>query len=158
MPAEPDPADHSKAPAAGDQPGDRWASLSLDGRQLLAAARLAARDAYCPYSQFHVGAAVLAGGAVFAGCNVENASYGLTVCAERVAIFAAVAAGKRRIEAIAVTCPDAPADAAVGNLMPCGACRQVMAEFGGPQLLVIVDRVGVLRLGELLPNPFSLGS
>ena len=123
--------------------------------QLLAVARRAAVAAYCPYSKFHVGAAVLAGGQVFPGCNVENASYGLTICAERTAIFTAVAAGHQRIDAIAVTCPDAPADAPPNARMPCGACRQVMAEFGGDELIVIVDGVGQMRLGEILRLPFA---
>ena len=123
---------------------------------LLAAARRAAEAAYVPYSHFRVGAAVLAGGAVFSGCNVENASYGLTICAERNAIFAAVAAGHRRITAIALSCVDAAADAPPGSLMPCGACRQVMAEFGPPDLPVTIDRVGTMPLDALLPNAFRL--
>ena len=106
--------------------------------------------------QFHVGAALIADGVLFSGCNVENASYGLTICAERVATFSALAAGKKRIEVIAVTCPDAALDAPTDYLMPCGACRQVLFEFGGPDLIVIVDRVGTMRLSELLPNAFKL--
>lgn len=112
--------------------------------------------AHCPYSNFHVGAAVWAGGRLFTGCNVENASYGLTICAERVAIFSAVAAGQRRLEAIAVTCPDAPSDVPLEGRMPCGACRQVMAEFGNSDLLVLIDGVGEMRLADLLPHPFLL--
>jgi len=98
---------------------------------------------------------VRAAGAVYAGCNVENASYGLAMCAERVAIFSAVAAGARQIEAIALVCLDAAADAGIGGLMPCGACRQVMAEFAGPDLPVHVDGAGTLSLSDLLPNPFG---
>lgn len=124
-------------------------------RQLVELARAAAQIAYCPYSRFPVGAAVLAGGQMFTGNNIENASYGLTVCAERAAIFRAVVSGQRAIEAIAVTCPNASGDA--GGRMPCGACRQVMAEFGEPDTLVIVDGVGEFRLSELLPQPFELG-
>jgi cytidine deaminase len=123
---------------------------------LLAAAREAARSAYCPYSNFHVGAALLAGGKVFTGANVENASYGLTVCAERTAAFAAVIAGAPRIEAIAVACVDAPEGSPTEGLMPCGACRQVLAEFAGPETPVIVDRVGRMTLGDLLPHAFRL--
>ena len=123
---------------------------------LLQAARDAAARAHAPYSRFRVGAAVRAGGAVFLGCNVENASYGLSICAERNAIFQAVAAGHRRIEALAVACVDAAADAGPGSLMPCGACRQVMAEFAGPELPVHIDRLGTLTLGELLPHAFKL--
>ncbi|MCX7383947.1 MAG: cytidine deaminase [Alphaproteobacteria bacterium] len=123
---------------------------------LLEAARRAAESAYAPYSHFRVGAAVRAGGTVFTGCNVENASYGLTICAERNAIFAAVAAGHRRITAIALSCVDAAADAPAGSLMPCGACRQVMAEFAPPDLQVTIDRVGTVPLDALLPNAFRL--
>ena len=123
---------------------------------LLDAARAAADRAYAPYSRFRVGAAVLAGGQVFRGANVENASHGLAMCAERVAIFSAVAAGHREIEAIAVTCPDAPADASPGTRMPCGSCRQVMAEFGRPGMPVLIDGVGERSLAELLPGPFTL--
>lgn len=131
--------------------------LDDDARaRLLATARQAAAQAYCPYSRFHVGAAVLAGGRLFTGCNVENASYGLTICAERVAIFTAVAAGCHRLEAVAVTCPDAPADSPATHRMPCGACRQVMAEFGGADLPLLIDGVGELRLADVLPQPFLL--
>lgn len=130
-------------------------SISLD--DLLAAAREASGRAYCPYSRFRVGAAVLAGGQVFRGANVENASYGLAICAERTAAFAAVLAGATTIEAVAVACVDAPDEADPGLLMPCGACRQVLAEFAGADVPVAVDRLGVFRLSDLLPHPFRLG-
>ena len=123
---------------------------------LLAAAREAATASYSPYSRFRVGAAVSAGGVTFTGCNVENASFGLTICAERNAIFAAIAAGHRRIERIALACVDAAADATPDSLMPCGACRQVMAEFAGPALPVSIDRVGTVPLSALLPQAFRL--
>ncbi len=129
---------------------------STTATDLLARARQAATAAHAPYSQFRVGAAVRAGGAVYTGCNVENASYGLAICAERVAIFAAIAAGAKRIEAIAVACVDAAPDAAPGSLMPCGACRQVMAEFGAADLPVHVDRAGTFTLAQLLPQAFAL--
>ena len=125
--------------------------------QLIQAAREAATKAYCPSSNFRVGAAVLAGGQIFDGCNIENASFGLTVCAERVAIFKAIAAGHRKLELIAVACVDAADDAPMNTLMPCGACRQVMAEFGDAELEILVDRVGCVRLAEILPSPFKLG-
>lgn len=115
-----------------------------------------AKNAYAPYSHFHVGAAVLAGGAVFVGCNVENASYGLTICAERSAIFQAVAAGHRRIEALTLSCVDAAEDGAPAMRMPCGACRQIMAEFADEDLPIEIDGVGTFRLGELLPSAFKL--
>jgi cytidine deaminase len=123
---------------------------------LLDAAREASRSAYCPYSKFHVGAAVLAGGTVYTGANIENASYGLTICAERTAVFAAILAGATRIDAVAVACVDAAEGSGPEGLMPCGACRQVIAEFAGSDTPVIVDRVGRLTLADLLPNAFRL--
>ena len=128
----------------------------IDLEPLLEAARAAAGGAYCPYSRFRVGAAVLAGGQIYTGANIENASYGLTVCAERAAVFQAVLAGQTRLEAVAVACIDAPARAPTGSLMPCGACRQVLAEFAALDVPVVVDRVGQFQLGELLPQPFHL--
>jgi cytidine deaminase len=123
---------------------------------LMQAAREASRSAYCPYSRFHVGAAVLAGGRIYPGANIENASYGLTVCAERTAVFRAILDGVTRIEAVAVACVDAT-DGSEPNLsMPCGACRQVLAEFGGPETPILVDRVGRFTLAELLPLAFRL--
>jgi cytidine deaminase len=98
----------------------------------------------------------LADGQFFTGCNIENASYGLTVCAERSAIFSAVSAGCRRVQALAVTCPDAATDSPAAYRMPCGACRQVIAEFGSPKLVVMIDRVGDITFPELLPHPFVL--
>lgn len=99
-------------------------------RTMVRAARLARRRAYSPYSRYAVGAAVLtASGAVISGCNVENASYGLSLCAERVAIHRAVAEGHRRMRAVAVVTNPPTA-------MPCGACRQVMHEFGVEEVIV----------------------
>ncbi|MDQ3699415.1 MAG: cytidine deaminase [Chloroflexota bacterium] len=120
--------------------------------QLIAAATQARARAYAPYSRFAVGAAVRAEGRVYAGCNVENASYGLTICAERAAVFAAVAAGARRIDAIAIV-TDTPDPTA-----PCGACRQVLREFG-PDIRVasatVHGQVIVRTLSDLLPHAFS---
>lgn len=126
-----------------------------DHNSLFERACAAATNAYSPYSGVRVGAAVESeSGQVFEGCNVENASYGLTVCAERVALFAMVAAGQTRATriAISVTGPDG-ADA---TSEPCGACLQCMAEFGDDRLLVITgpDRVQPLRAH--LPRPFRL--
>ncbi|XP_028998151.1 zgc:103586 [Betta splendens] len=126
-----------------------------DQIQELVSACLRARDmAHCPYSRFPVGAAVLtAGGAVVTGCNVENASYGLTVCAERAAVQRAVVQGHRRFKAIAVTCDIK--DSFVG---PCGACRQVLMEFGSEWTVYLVKPDGSHKetsLGELLPLAFS---
>ncbi len=121
---------------------------------LVAAARDAAQRAYAPASQFPVGAALLAAdGRVFLGCNVENASYGLSICAERNAAFRMVADGARRIVAVAVwTDLVAPAS-------PCGACRQVLSEFASPDCPVILAGRGSAiehtTLGELLPRPFT---
>ena len=118
-------------------------------------ARDASQRAYAPYSGFPVGAAILAStGEIYAGANVENASFGLTICAERNAIFQAIAQGVRRIEAVVVYTPT-PAAAA-----PCGACRQVIHEFG-PDALIIgcTDDDAAERrytLAELLPAAFGL--
>jgi cytidine deaminase len=99
-------------------------------RALVQAARRARRRAYAPYSAFRVGAAALSpSGAVVSGCNVENASYGLSICAERAAIHRAVAEGHRRIRAVAVVGGRA-------GVLPCGACRQVMYEFGVAHVIV----------------------
>lgn len=126
--------------------------MALAPSELLAAAILARDRAYAPYSKFAVGAALLTpDGTVFTGANAENASYGLSMCAERVAIYSALSAGARRFDAVAVTGPD-------GILtMPCGACRQVLHEFG-PHMNVIFADGGVLRvtpLAELLPGAFG---
>jgi cytidine deaminase len=121
---------------------------------LIAAAERARGRAYAPYSRFRVGAAVRAGGRTYGGCNVENASYGLTICAERVAVFTAVAAGQRRIDAVAVV-----SDATV-PVAPCGACRQVLHELN-PAMTVIMaagDVTVVRPLAELLPSAFGVSS
>ena len=88
--------------------------------KLIAAASAAATFAHCPYSRFPVGAAVLADGRVFVGCNIENASLGLTICAERVAVFSAVAAGCKHVTDVAISCPNAPSDGELPLHMPCG--------------------------------------
>lgn len=131
--------------------------IDLADIALLKAAASAAERAYAPYSRFSVGAALLAAdGCVFVGCNVENASYGLTICAERSAVFSAVSAGVRDFSRIAIV--------ASGTSMPypCGACRQVLAEFCGAELEVLVapidqlERREMLTLGDLLPHAFEL--
>ncbi|MCH7228560.1 cytidine deaminase [Haloferula sp. A504] len=117
---------------------DQWTELAWQSRG----------RAHAPYSGFQVGAVVVGtGGEVFAGCNVENLSYGLTICAERVAVGSAVAAGVTEIiAAVVVAETEQP-------VSPCGACRQVLAEFGDPELL-LVGRHGSerFRLSELLPR------
>merc|ERR1711916_104076 len=124
--------------------------------ELLQNARDALRHAHCPYSNFRVGAAVLTvDGAVFRGVNVENASYGLAVCAERVALFTAVAAGYQgQLVALAVATEQLPKTPGAG--MPCGACRQVMAELLPLSAPVAVARVGTFQVEALLPKPFVL--
>lgn len=119
------------------------------------AAISAASRAYCPYSRFSVGAAVLADGKIFTGCNIENASFGLTICAERVAVFHAISSGARRIDAIVIVCPNVSQEADKLSRMPCGACRQVMAEFASSNFQILVDGVGEFRLADLLPSPFT---
>src|SRR5437764_11265684 len=122
-------------------------------RRLEKAARTAARSSYSPYSKFRVGTAVLAGsGKIYPGCNVENASYGLCNCAERTAIFTAAAAGERKIEAVVVFTPTPT------PTMPCGACRQVINEFGRNATVISVcnssKRIET-KLRELLVEAFG---
>jgi len=121
--------------------------------ELTDAARRASERAYCPYSEFPVGAAVLTeDGTVVRGCNVENASYGLTICAERSAIFQAVARGHTRVVAVAIYTPTPTPSA------PCGACRQVINEFGpDAEIVSVCDGPDVLHrpLSELLPDAFG---
>ncbi len=124
---------------------------------LVAAAREAQLAAYAPYSNFTVGAAVLlSDGTVYKGCNIENASFGLTVCAERVAIFHAVAAGRMDITAIAVS------TSAPKLCKPCGACRQVIAEFSradAPIVVISTTESGLSAtetITDLLPDNFTL--
>lgn len=123
--------------------------------ELIEAAKAAREQAYVPYSHFAVGAAVLAGGEVFTGCNIENASYGLAMCAERTAIFKAVAAGHRQLDAIAVIGETA------APISPCGACRQVMAEFfaadGRVALANLAGAVTETTVAALLPGAFTKG-
>lgn len=124
--------------------------------RLLKAAAAVSREAHAPYSKFQVGAALLTDkNEIVTGCNVENASYGLTICAERNAIFHAVATGRRKFKAVAVV--------ASGEQMPfpCGACRQVLAEFCGPDTVVLIAPRAKLAafdqstMGELLPKTFT---
>lgn len=127
-------------------------TADFDRRALIAAARAARKRAYAPYSRYRVGAAVLTqGGAIFTGCNVENAAYPACICAEQTATVKAVSEGHPRLRAVAV---------ATGNGgSPCGKCRQVLYEFGGPDLVVIlVDNRGRARettLRKLLPDAFG---
>jgi cytidine deaminase len=131
--------------------------LSLQEREtLITAARKALQRAYAPYSNFHVGAAVLtAQGEVFTGCNVENASYGLTICAERSAIFTAVqatAGPKLAVRAVAVL------NSSGVPCSPCGACRQVISEFGPDAIVIFQGQNGLedRSISDLLPQSFRL--
>lgn len=123
-------------------------------RRLVTAAAAARRNAHAPYSRFRVGAALLArSGKIYTGVNVENASYGLTICAERVAVGNAVSAGEKRFVAVAIVAP--------GGATPCGACRQVLAEFGDGAVICADSRnlrrpFGIWRLAELLPTAFTI--
>jgi cytidine deaminase len=124
-----------------------------DQEILITAAKQARENAHAPYSNFRVGAAVRASsGRIFGGCNVENATYGLTVCAERVALFKALSEGERNFDAIAVV-----ADA-VRLTPPCGACRQLIWEFCGDVPVILANLQGqteTLPLRELFPKPFD---
>lgn len=144
--------------------GARWRCLGFTNRDgldsvattfepLLMQAREAKSRAYAPYSNFHVGAALLMDGRSFVGTNVENASYGGTLCAERTAISSAVATGLRKLEIIAVS-TDASVGTPIERRTPCGLCRQVMSEFATLETLVLLDGgtdVEGLILGEVLP-------
>ena len=124
----------------------------MDAKELMKIARKARQNAYAPYSHFAVGAALLAeSGRVYTGCNIENASYGLTCCAERNAIFAAVGPDERRFKMLAVAA-DSPEPVA-----PCGACRQVIAEFGIPLVVMgnLKEATKTMTAEELLPYGFG---
>ncbi|MBC8139020.1 MAG: cytidine deaminase [Fibrella sp.] len=137
--------------------GTRSESAASSGAELIGLALRMREVAYAPYSRYHVGAAIRTGsGEIFGGCNVENASYGLCNCAERTAVFSAVAAGERVVTEVAVATDDGGS--------PCGACRQVLAEFaprdGSPLRIVLLNKIGVVvretTIAELLPLAFNL--
>src|ERR1700733_13485252 len=134
-----------------DAQRDAASGASHDG--LIAAARTAREHAHAPYSNFRVGAAVRAkSGRIFTGCNVENATYGLTLCAERVAIFKAISEGERGFDAVAVV---ADTDSLTP---PCGSCRQILWEFCGDAEVVLANLQGKVeryRMSALLPKPFD---
>ncbi len=125
----------------------------MSASDLVAAARAAREHAHAPFSQFKVGAArETADGSVITGCNVENATYGLTMCAERVAMFKAISEGHRQFTRVAVVADtDAPTP-------PCGSCRQILWEFGGDLEVIMANtrrETGRWRLKDLLPLPFD---
>ncbi|MDA7917147.1 cytidine deaminase [Akkermansiaceae bacterium] len=124
----------------------------MTDQELITIATEAKNQAYAPYSKFHVGAAILGkSGKVYPGCNVENASYGLTNCAERVAIGVAISSGEKEFEAIAISVK--------GGGSPCGACRQVLNEFAPNLRVIMADEDGQLvrevTLNQLLPEAFG---
>jgi cytidine deaminase len=127
--------------------------MSASRDALIAAARAAREHAHAPYSNFRVGAALQAtSGRIFTGCNVENATYGLTMCAERVAIFKAISEGERGFDAVAVV-----ADTDVLT-PPCGSCRQLIWEFCGDAEIILANLAGrteTHRMSQLLPHPFD---
>ena len=130
-----------------------FAELTPAERELVDSARAAAERAYCRYSGYSVGAAIVSeSGRIFSGCNVENASYGATMCAERSAIFGLVSAGERQITKICVYAPGEPL------AMPCGMCRQVIAEFCLDAPVLVAGPRGALRrsFAQLLPEAFRL--
>ncbi|MEM6472194.1 MAG: cytidine deaminase [Planctomycetota bacterium] len=125
---------------------------SRDIERLIRAATEARDQAYAPHSHFYVGAAVwIPGGEIIAGCNVENASYSLSICAERVAVSTAVAQGHRQFQSIAI--------ASDGGVSPCGACRQFLSEFGIDLQVITVDvltgQKQIRKLSQLLPDAFD---
>lgn len=130
--------------------------MTIDYEQLMNRAKEASKTSYSPFSRFAVGAAVLTeSGKIYEGCNVENSSFGLTICAERCAIFKAISEGERVIRAVAIYSPNAD------SCYPCGACRQVMYEFQGDdeEISVVTENMGNLDVNKLsyfLPCGFRI--
>ncbi len=125
----------------------------MDINILIEKAVEAKKNSYSPYSKFRVGASLLTdGGEIISGCNIENASYGLTICAERVAIFKAYSEGKRKFKAIAISSDDK------NFCPPCGACRQIIWELCGDIDVILVDgnnKTKIFKASEFLPFPFG---
>ncbi len=130
--------------------------VSMEREALLALAREVAQRAYCPYSHFRVGAAVIAGERVFTGVNIEIASYGLTLCAERSALATAISAGALPITQIAVACIDASPDMPLNQRTPCGACRQWLADLAPDVVISIDGSTRDFTIADLLPFAFTL--
>ena len=124
--------------------------------ELLALAREAALRAHCPYSHFRVGAAVVAGGNIYTGVNIEISSYGLTLCAERAALAAVVSASAGPVTQVAVACIDAPPDAPLAARTPCGACRQWLADLAPHAIISIDGSAQDFSAADLLPHAFGL--
>ena len=133
-------------------------SMNIDFKQLMDLAKEASKNSYSPFSRFAVGAAVYAAsGKIYQGCNVENSSFGMTICAERCAIFKAISEGEKEIRAVAIYSPNAD------SCYPCGACRPVMYEFQGDgedeEVVVVTENLGELEIKKLsyfLPNGFRI--
>jgi cytidine deaminase len=129
---------------------------SQEREKLCQAAREVARLAYAPYSKFRVGAAILGENGIYVGTNVENASYGLTLCAERSAFASAIARGERKFQAIAIACIDAPNPEEIESITPCGACRQWIAELAATAEIIICGCDRSFGIEDLLPLSFRL--
>ncbi|SKC69589.1 cytidine deaminase [Paraburkholderia hospita] len=141
-------------------PPERESCLSTRQRRtLLSAARAAAKKAYAKYSNFNVGAAVLmSSGEIFTGANIENASYGLLICAERVALARATVEAKKRDEivAIAIACGERPSGGPLAQRVPCGACRQWIQELAPAAEILLAGESKSYHIKDFLPHPFSL--
>lgn len=128
--------------------------MEINYEQMLNIAKEVSNHSYAPFSKFVVGACVMASsGELYSGCNVENSSYGLTICAERSAIFKAISNGEKEIVAVAIYSPN------TDECYPCGACRQVIFEFASNDLIVITEKDGspkVDKITDLLPYGFKL--
>lgn len=126
----------------------------MSNEELILLAKDAMKHAYAPYSKFQVGAALLTQeGSVYTGCNIENGSYGATICAERVAIFKAISEGQRSLKKIAIVCSEGR------KAYPCGICLQVMSEFLADGIIILEDTEGITeyRVMDMLPHAFRLG-
>ncbi len=125
----------------------------MDYKELITASRKAKRFSFSPYSKFRVGAALLTkSGKIFTGCNIENSSYSLTICAERTAIFKAISEGEKKFIALAIATDEN------GFTTPCGACRQVISDLAGDIEIILINGKGkqlVLNMDKLLPHPFT---
>ena len=129
--------------------------MNIDYDLLISKAKDAAKASYSPFSKFAVGAAVLmSNGQIYTGCNIENSSFGMTICAERCAIFKAVSEGQKEILAVAIYSPNAD------DCYPCGACRQVMYEFQGENEIVVIteheNKPSPRKLSDFLPFGFKI--
>lgn len=124
--------------------------------ELINLARDVAKKAYCPYSKFRVGAVVVADGEIYTGVNIENSSYGLTLCAERSALAAAISSGATGITQVAISCIDADRGTGYEQLMPCGACRQWLSDLA-PDVTIMIDGIEHdFKVSEILPSPFRI--